>query len=333
MLKSKVITKKQTWEKFVTNSPQSNFLQSWYWGEFHKNLGKKIIRIGFYQHSKLTGVALLIKVTAKRGTYLECPGGPITNWSDHKATTQALNLIKEIGNQEKASFIRIRPNILKSSINPSQYHLIKAPMHLHAETTWILDLDKSEEDLLSQMRKNTRYAVKQANKLKIKVTTSKNLVDIQKLYLLQLETVKRKKFVPFSQEFLQTLLSTYTDSDQIQLFKASFKGQVLAIAMIHFYGKEAVYHYSGSSNLHRNIPTSYAIQWSVIQHAKKLGIKHYNFWGYTDDPKHRFFGPSLFKKGFGGYKVEYLPAHDLILKPSYYFTYIFETIRRKLRSL
>jgi len=45
---TKLITNKQTWEKFVLSQPEANFLQSWNWGEFHKKLGHKIFRLSFY---------------------------------------------------------------------------------------------------------------------------------------------------------------------------------------------------------------------------------------------------------------------------------------------
>ena len=333
MLTIKPITNQETWEKFLLSSDQVNFLQNWHWGQFQQNLGQQIVRLGFYKAKKLVGIALLIKVKAKRGTFLECPGGPVINWQDKTLVKSVLKEIKQLAKEEKASFIRIRPNILASKFNLKNHQLIKSPMHLHAQTTWVLDSNQSEEELLKNMRKNTRYEVKKANKLKVKVEISKKITDVEELYQLQLETVKRKNFVPFSKEFLTTLFKTHQNTNQIQLFKASHNGKVLAIAMVHFYGKEAVYHYSGSSSEYRNIPASYAIQWQAIKTAKSLGFKRYNFWGYTDNPKHRFFGPSLFKKGFGGYKLEYLPAQDLPVKPSYLITYLFETFRRKLRRL
>jgi lipid II:glycine glycyltransferase (peptidoglycan interpeptide bridge formation enzyme) len=121
--------------------------------------------------------------------------------------------------------------------------------------------------------------------------------------------------------------------DNISLFKATYQGEVLALAMILFYGREAVYHYSGSSNAHREVPASYLLQWEVIKAAKKLGFKRYNFWGYSDNPRHRFYGPSLFKRGFGGHEEKYLPAHDIIASPIYWFDWGFETLRRIYRHL
>ena len=338
MLIIKPIDSQSVWENFLLNSNQVNFLQSWNWGEFHHSLAKKIFRLGFYQADQLQGLALLIKIKAKRGTYLECPGGPVINWDKPSALAAFVNQVKTLAVQEKANFLRIRPNILNSAENKQKLKsqgFIKAPMHLHAETTWVLDLDKSEEDLLSQMRKNTRYSIKKAQKLGVKVETSTSDKDIDLLYQLQMAAVKRHKFTPFSKEYFSKQLQTFKNHNQIQLFKASYQGQVLAISFIIFYGQEAVYHYSGSSNQLRHIPASYLLQWQAIKAAKKRGLKRYNFWGITkdDNPKHRFAGVTLFKKGFGGYQLDYLPAYDLPLKPVYWLTYLFETLRRKSRHL
>ena len=205
-------------------------------------------------------------------------------------------------------------------------------MHLTAETTWVLPLEPSEEELLKNMRKTTRYLIKKAEKLGVKVSQSTDPQDIDRLYKLQQETVDRKHFVPFSQDYFLAELKSFLP-DKIRLFKAGYQGKILAIAMIIFYGTEAVYHYSGSSNVNREIPASYLLQWEVIKTAKKLGMKRYNFWGYTADPRHRFFGPSLFKAGFGGREVRYLPAQDLVVSQAYWPNWLVETLRRKLRRL
>ena len=201
----KEINNQSIWEDFLLQSDQVNFLQSWNWGQFHQSLNKKIFRLGFYQHNKLQGVALLIKIKAKRGTYLECPGGPIINWNDPSHLTAFVNHIKTISDQENISFVRLRPNILETQDRLKQLKSVgmtKAPMHLHAETTWVLDLNQSEEELLANMRKNTRYSIKKAQKLGVKVTTSLDNQDVDLLYQLQLEAVKRHKFMPFSKNIL-----------------------------------------------------------------------------------------------------------------------------------
>lgn len=338
MIETKPIIDKKIWETFVLSQAQAGFLQSWNWGQFHQSLNHDIFRLGVYQNHRLIGVALLIKIKSKRGIYLECPGGPIIPWENQLVRQAIVTSFKSLAKKVKANFIRIRPNILATSehLNLIQnLGFIKAPMHLHAETTWVLNLQDSEAELLKNMRKNTRYSIKKALSLGVKVIKSLDVQDIKTLYQLQLETVKRKKFVPFSYHYLLAQFNTFKQDNQIQLFKADFNGKTLAIAFIIFYAHEAVYHYSGSSNQFRHIPASYLLQWEAIKAAKSRGLAQYNFWGIadTDNPKHRFAGVTLFKKGFGGFPVNFLPAHDLPLTPLYWLDYLFETFRRKFRHL
>lgn len=298
------------------------------------DLNHPVFRLGLYRGGRLIGLIQLIKVSAKRATYFECPGGPVIDWE--KTTVAWLfNYLKNWARQEKASFIRIRPNILTS---PQFLNLLRAvdarpaPMHLHAQTTWVLPLEPSENELFAGMRKTTRYLVRKAEKLGVKIIQSVDPADIDLLFSLQQETVGRKHFVPFTRAYFAAELKAFSP-DNIRLFQASYRGQVLAVAMIVFYGREAVYHYSGSSNSFREVPASYLLQWEVIKAAKSLGLSRYNFWGFTDKPKHRFYGPSLFKQGFGGQRVDYLPAQDLVVTAGYWPNWLVETLRRKWRRL
>ncbi|OIN88865.1 hypothetical protein COW80_01620 [Candidatus Beckwithbacteria bacterium CG22_combo_CG10-13_8_21_14_all_01_47_9] len=326
MFELRPIEDRKQWEEFLLASAQVNFLQSWGWGMMQQELKKLVFRLGVFNRGRLTGILQLIKVTAKRATYFECPGGPVIDWSG-SIHPWLFEQLKRFARDHGASFIRIRPNILSQDIG-----LRRAPMHLTAETTWVLPLLPGEDELLKNMRKTTRYLIRKAEKLEVQISRSTDPKEIDRLFQLQQETVDRKHFVPFSRDYFLAELKAFLP-DNIRLFKACYQGKVLALAMIIFYGQEAVYHYSGSSNAHREIPASYLLQWEVIKAAKKLGLKRYNFWGYTRNPRHRFYGPSLFKAGFGGHEIKYLPAQDLIVSPAYWFNWVVETWRRKWRRL
>lgn len=328
------INNQRLWEGFLLASDQANFLHSWYWGEMHRRLNRKVIRLGLYQNSHLAGLIQLIKVTAKRATYFECPGGPVIDW-DQSTISWLADYLKAWSRSEQASFIRIRPNILASPASLAWLRragLRPAPMHLQAQTTWILPLAKTEAEIMAGMRKTTRYLIRKAEKLGVTVSQTVEPAAIDRLYRLQQETVGRKHFIPFSREYFAAELQAFLP-DNIRLFTARWRGRVLAAALIVFYGREAVYHYSGSSNRHREVPASYRLQWEIIRAAKQRGLDRYNFWGYTDNPRHRFYGPSLFKQGFGGNRLDYVPAHDLVTGAGYWPNLVVETWRRRVRHL
>lgn len=335
----KNIEDKKVWEEFVLSKNEANFLQSWSWGEFHKALNKQIFRTGFYEKEKLVGVMLSVIEPARRGRYLTVPGGPIIDWGNKNLIKAFSNEIKKIAKENNCVFVRIRPQLKSDDFSKKIFKdlgFIKAPMHLHAELTSQLDITKSEEQLLAQMRKATRYEVRKAIKENIKITSSTDEKEIKKFYEVQMETAKRQKFVPFSYKFLHEQFKVFAAKNQALLYKAEFEDKLLTQAFIIFYGKEAVYHYGASTDEGRRYPGAYLIQWEAIKEAKKRGITRYNFWGVAPEDKqnHRFSGLSLFKRGFGGTDFEYLHAQDLIInKPKYMINYLIETLRNRFRGL
>ncbi len=336
---TQTIEDKAEWEAFIATHPETNFLQAWNWGEFHNNLGHKIYRVGFYKSSKLVGVMLAIVEPAKRGRHLVVPAGPILDWQDKSLVQAWLSEVRRLAKAEKCVFVRVRPQLTDDDINKTLFYKLgfnKAPMHLHAELTSQLDLTKTDEELRSAMRKGTKYELNRVQKLGIKVEAITDDSAMDEFYDLQLQTAQRQKFVPFSKRFLSEQFKAFASDAQVIMYRASYQNKLLSMAFIIFYGNEADYHYGASTDLARQFPGAYAIQSEAIAEARRRGCTRYNFWGVTEhgQTKHRFYGVSVFKRGFGGEDVAYLPAQDLpISLAKYKLTYLFETARRKHRNL
>jgi lipid II:glycine glycyltransferase (peptidoglycan interpeptide bridge formation enzyme) len=333
------ITDKQVWEEFVLSYEGANFLSSWNWGVFHQKLGKKVHFRGYFQADNLVGVSLVVLEKAKRGNYLTIAGGPLLEWS-HKALYAAwVEDSKQLAKKDKALFIRVRPQCLDTPENQKLFSSLgfsEAPMHLTADLTLQLDLTKTSEQILSEMRKNTRYEIRKAEKLNLRVTQSSNPEEIHEFYKHQLSLAKKHDFVPFSLDFLKTQFEVFAGDNQVLLFHSYNNAQLLASAFVILYGDEAVYHYGISTSENAKLPGSYACQWAAIKEAQNRGMKRYNFWGIS--PKevsahHRFGGVSLFKRGFGGDEVSYIPAQDLPVSPLYSIVKAFESARARKRNL
>ena len=339
MLKVKPINNRREWEKFVLSIKPNTFLQSWNWGEFHAKLGQTIWRVGFWKGKDLVGVSLVVRENAKRGRYLACPGGPLWVKGVGDQVKEAFcDWVHRTARKERALFVRIRPSEANSALARTSWRklgFIRAPMHMHAETTWRLNLTQTEAEILAGMRKTTRQCLRRAEADGVKIVKTKNCKAIDSLYRLQLETAHRQRFVPFSKKFWRVQFSQFVKDNQTLIIQARYKGELLAASMFLVYGDTAVYHYSGSVRTHPHVYASHLIQWAAIQEAKKRGCEWYNFWGIApdDNPKHRFAGVTTFKKGFGGERFDWVPAHDLPVSWRYWLVWFFETGRRKARSL
>src|SRR3990167_658260 len=69
-------------------------------------------------------------------------------------------------------FARVRPQLEDNDFSRKTFRKLgfsNAPMYLHAELTSQLDITKSEDELLRNMRKATRYEIKKALSLGIKL--------------------------------------------------------------------------------------------------------------------------------------------------------------------
>lgn len=342
MLEVKEIKDKKIWEDFLLGCQEKTFLQSWNWGEFQKMMGDKIWRLGAYDESGLVGEAQVSKVEAKRGKFLFLPHGPTikskVKTQKSKVLERLIEELKEIAKKESCSFIRVAPIWQRTEENKKIFKNLDfrvAPIHTHPEITWELNLKKPEEELLRAMRKTTRYLIKQGLKNEeLKIEKSQDPKDIEIFNDLYQKTVDRHHFVPFSFNYLKNEFSVFLPDNQVLIFLAKYQGECSASAIVIFWQGIAFYHQGASFQKYPKVPASYLLQWEAIKEAKRRGCKLYNFWGIaeTESKKHPFWGLTLFKKGFGGYEKKYVKTQDLPLSFKYWFTFIFEKLRKKKRG-
>lgn len=340
-------TDRKAWDKFVTSHPEANFLQSWDFYEFHKSRGLEIVRRaiieempkGSHKKPQIQAVYAGVVEHAKRGRHLAIAGGPILDWTKKPLVKMIFDDMKHQGENYDCVFVRVRPQLelsTKSIELFKKYGLKKAPMYLSVEFAGILDLNKTEDEILVGMRQRLRRALRKAAKNDITVETSTDPKDIHTFYEIQLQTAKRHDFVSFSEDFLTKQFKAFAPNGEAVLYTAKYQGEILAQNFMIFYGNEASYHYGVSSELGTKLSGAPLLHMQAMRDARERGIGRYNFWGIVDeeDTKHRFYGVSQFKRGFGVTELKYLPAHDLVLKPlTYQKTKFIEDIRRKVRHV
>ena len=338
------IEDKKIWEDFLENFKEKTFLQSFNWGEFNKKMGNKIWRFGIYEISNLIGVALVIKIEAKRGTFLFLPHGPMIKSQISNSKSQILEFLLEklsqLAKKERCDFIRIAPILERNKENEKIFKELgfrEAPIHIHPELTWELDITPSENELLMGMRKTTRYLIRQALKNKeIEIVKSKNLKDLEAFNKIYQETASRNRFVPFSFDYLKNELLAFKDDNQILIILGKYKGEIVSGGIFVFWQKIGFYHHGASSKKYPKIPVSYLVLWEAIREAKDRGCQKFNFWGIAPIESlkgHPWEGLTLFKIGFGGYKKEYLKTQDFPISKKYWLCYLIEKIRKKKRGL
>lgn len=334
----KTISDQVAWNDFVLTCHPYTFLQSWEWGQVQKTTGDDVQYLGFFEEGTQVGVALVITVNAKRGRHFLIPHGPIA-----KDEAKALGLVPALleylkgNNKHKACAIRIAPLFISSEQRLSRLKSLgmrPAPLHVHAELTWILDISESEEMLLSVMRKTTRHAIKKAQTSEISVEIVEPGQALDRFWKLYKETKERHKFTPWPYEMLKAQIDIFDASNKVFTVIAKHKGEDVSAGILIHFGLTVYYYHGASKRLPSSLPANQLVQWTAIKEAKRRGALFYNFWGIApeDQPNHPFAGITTFKKGFGGKAYDYMHAQDLPLSPAYYLLWAVESWRKYKRG-
>jgi len=302
---------KETWNQFVIKNSGS-FLQSWQWGEFQESLNRKIWRI---QVDNLK--ALVIKYDLPLGkNYLYCPYGPIGKGNFNNFLTE----IKKIDQQEKSIFFKIEP---QNKFQISNFKFQTSQKQIQPLKTVILDITKSEQELLSQMHQKTRYNIKLAKRKGVMIEESDKKMD--DFLRLSKETAKRDNFHIHDQGYYKKMIEVLGKQGIIKLILAKYKNKVIAANLVCFFGGTVIYLHGASDYNFRSLMAPYLLQWQTILQAKELGFKYYDFWGINEK---KWPGVTRFKKGFlprrqtgNGQEITHPGAFDLIFQPLWYKIY------------
>ena len=281
------------WGKIKKAFSEANFLQSPEYGKMNEILGDKVVTEDFGGQ----GWALMIVRDAKRGRYLEIPCGPLIDWGDKRLAREVIQKITEVAKREKCVFVRMRPQLGATGDNSKKLEALglkQSPMHLAAEHTVMISLAASEEEMLARMRRQTRYEVRRADKLGIKVEKGNSEEVFREFHAVQMETAKRQGFVPPSLKVLLAEREAFGDDVQIYVARTA-EGEPVAYGLIIGDGREADYYEAASTDLNRKLPGAYALLWQAMRDLKKAGYERFNLWGIAPagQPGHRYAGVTM----------------------------------------
>lgn len=245
-----------------------------------------------------------------------------------------LEQIRRIAKDNNSIFFRFEINApLNTRYKILDTGFVKAFEEMQPEHNWVLDITKSEEEILTGMKQKGRYNIKIAQSGGVEISSSNTTGrELDQFYKQYNATGKRHKIGFRNKEYFEALLEIFGQKDYARVYSTHKGKTALASAVILFYKKECLYLYGGSSDQERNLMAPYLLHWEIIKEAKKRGCEEYNFLGIApdDNPRHPWAGITKFKKQFGGEQIDILGSYDLPLKPFEYKVFkIAEKIRRR----
>ncbi|MBU2914518.1 lipid II:glycine glycyltransferase FemX [Reichenbachiella agariperforans] len=182
------------------------------------------------------------------------------------------------------------------------WNLRKSTSDMLPKNTFFLDLTQSENELMSNMRYNTRYCIKKAIKHGIQVKEY-GVEHISEWYKLYHETALRHGMPLQDEKHFADILKNQDNSHKgvnVKMLMADIDGKYMASMFLVSSHRRGNYLYGASST--NNRMASYVLQWESIKIAKSMGCTEYDMFGSAPniDNAHPLHGVHIYKKGFGG---------------------------------
>ena len=263
----------------MTNHP----LQTPAWGDFRKTMGIDVVQTHGWQI-----------------TFHPVPHTPWTVGYFPKGPAPSPTMMKilfDLGITKHAIFIQLEPNVTGNFQFPiSNFQLIPSHRPLFTKYTFVLDLTKSEDELLAAMHPKTRYNIRVAQKHKVIIKEDNSSEAFKKYLRLEKETTERQGFYAHNEIYHKKMWETMRKAGIAHLFTASYESEVLSAWIIFVVGDTAYYPYGSSSRDHREVMAPTLLLWEIARWAKAKGLKKFDLWGAmgpnpdTNDPGTAFTG-------------------------------------------
>lgn len=371
------------WNSLISQLPNPHFLQTHEWGQVKAKYGWQPIYLAWDEERKMTeerslssftfhpsAAALVLKRTIHLGgmsarlSILYSPKGPLLDWADERLRKQVLGDLQALAKREGAIFLKMDPDVILGTGAPSGPEDVLDPDggailaelrakgwryssdQIQFKNTVLIDLTRSDEELLARMKQKTRYNVRLAQKKGVVVRTG-TPDDLVMLYKMYAETSVRDGFVIRDEEYYRTVWQLFMANARSPILNpqsptanyqppisnyqlpfaepliAEFDHEPLAAIFVFYFARRAYYVYGMSGDAHREKMPAYLLQWEAIKRARSRGCTVYDLWGAPDvfDESDAMWGVYRFKEGLGGKVARTAGAWDFAPNPFWYKLY------------
>ncbi|MFQ4147786.1 peptidoglycan bridge formation glycyltransferase FemA/FemB family protein [Arthrobacter sp. LAPM80] len=174
--------------------------------------------------------------------------------------------------------------------------------------TLILDLTRTEDELLAAMSKKTRQYIRKSSReaLEYRAVTEAELPQVMAVYK---ETAARAEFGIHEDSYYSDILHNLGSASPIY---GAFEGEKLVAFLWLAASRSTAFElYGGMSEEGSQLRANFSLKWFAIQEMKARSITRYDFNGLLND------GVSKFKFGFADHENMLAGTWDLPLSPMY----------------
>lgn len=323
------------WDNFVLCSKKGSIHQLSTWKPFQETIQGRGPVLGWGMRNnagKIVATTFVVKMdTGFRGKkWWYSARGPV--FDEDKYGLDLIEYVSQKLKSEGGIFWRFDPYVSQDQVQTllelGKNKVRTSIQNYQPTDTLILNLTKTDEQLLAEMKRKGRYNINLAQKKGIKCIKIEGKKvsekDLNDFWRLNNETTNRDTFSGHEKTYYRnflTLLSPHADL----FFAETEDGTRIATAISTFTRDKAIYYFgaSTSDSKYRNLMAPYLLQWTMIQEAKERKCTTYDFLGIApeNEPNHAYAGISEFKWKFGGTRQIFAPGQEIVFDAFWYWLY------------
>ena len=306
MIEAKLCSEPELWDE-VVHDLGGHPLQLWGWGELkaaHNWRAQRLLLVD--EQDTVYGAAQILSRTLpgpfKRLNYV--PRGPVARPGKEREVLNALVAYCKIN--LPGTLLTIEPDLESIEVWEGWH---QSSNTILIPRTLILDLTKSEDELLGEASKKTRQYIRKSGRqgLEIKHITSRS--DLKPLLAIYHQTAERAGFPLHGDQYYYDVHEKLGESSVI--FAAYKDDQPIAFVWLAASSRTAFELYGGMNQTGQDLRANYALKWHAITKCKEWGIERYDMNGLLND------GVSTFKQGFAAHENRLVGTYDYPLSPLY----------------
>jgi peptidoglycan pentaglycine glycine transferase (the first glycine) len=280
-------------------------LQLWGWGEVKAARNWQTRRVFVRKDDKIIGVAqlLLRRLPKPFKSLVYVPRGPVCSEAEREEVLEALADYAK--SEFQAVVLTVEPDWDEMPLAKGWH---RSDNTILIPRTLILDLTKSEDELLEHMTKKTRQYIRKSGKESIEIRKVKReeLADCLEIYK---QTAKRAGFSLHEDDYYYDVFDKLGDHSPV--FAAFVNDRPVAFLWLVISEKTAFELYGGMNDEGQQLRANYTLKWYAVTTIKKWGIERYDMNGLLND------GVSTFKQGFADHEDMLAGTYDRPLSSLY----------------
>lgn len=308
MMTLRLCQDQQEWDDYILEH-EGHPLQLWGWGALKAAHGWKTDRIFAYDDDNNVVAAAQVltrRLPAPLKAYSYVPRGPV---GELGLTSTFLDLLAiHVKSTHGSVALSVEPDVEEGRL-PADWKRTRNTV-LPSQTV-VLDITRSDADLLSTMAKKTRQYIRKSSEESMTIRQVHTQEELRECLELYHATSKRAHFALHGDQYYQDVFSLMGDHSPI--FAAFVDSKIVAFLWLAISADVAFELYGGVNEVGQQLRLNYALKWYAILKAKEWGLSRYDFGGLLGDGE----GVTTFKLSWTDQETNLIGTYDKPLSPFY----------------